>query len=88
MNRSTLIPDAAYERAEMVGEILGLPPGLAKWELEKLADGRFDSAWNLGIAISELALKNSGLTPMQYFMDRTRPIDEAPIASEDTVIGR
>lgn len=88
MSRSTLIPDAAYERAEVVAMVLGISPLHAKWELEKLADGRLDSAWNLGIAISEISLKNSGLTPMQYFMDRTRSIDEAQTASEDTVIGR
>ena len=88
MNRSTLIPDAAYERADRVAEVFGLSRYHARYELQKIADGRFDTSHNLGIALNELSLRVSGLSPMQYFMDRTRSIEEPAMAPEDTVIGR
>lgn len=71
MMRSTLIPDAAYERADAVAKLFGTDPLKARFELQKLADGRIDTALNLGASMNAEALKRVNRTPLEEFMVRT-----------------
>lgn len=75
MNPTETLTHEHYFRALAVSKIMGVEPGVALRIVEDIAAGHCESADNLGISITEASLVLSGLTPLRYFMSRTRYLD-------------
>lgn len=75
MSRSTVISDSAYRRALSISAVLGITPGAAFFELNRLADGRIETSDNLGTPITEDDLKKTTMNPLEIFLSRTHYLD-------------